>query len=48
MDTNKGKELIEKWEDGIDPVTVIKAELQEYITTKIYQYILYKKSNNNL
>jgi hypothetical protein len=36
MDTNEGKELIEKWEDGINPVTIIKAELQEYITTKIY------------
>ena len=36
IDTNKGKELIKKWEDSINLVTIIKAELQEYITTKIY------------
>jgi hypothetical protein len=48
MDTDEGKELIEKWEDGIDPATATKAELQEYVTTKMYQYILYKKSDDNL
>ena len=48
MDANKGKKLIKKWEDSINPVTITKAEFQEYITTKIYQYILYRKSNNNL
>jgi hypothetical protein len=48
MDTDEGKELIEKWEDGIDPVTATKAELQEYVTTKMYQYTLYKKSDDNL
>jgi hypothetical protein len=36
MDADEGKELIEKWEDGIDPVTITKAELQEYVTTKMY------------
>jgi hypothetical protein len=36
MDANEGKELIKKWEDGIDPATAMKAELQEYMTTKIY------------
>jgi hypothetical protein len=36
MDADEGKELIEKWENGIDPATAIKAELQEYITTKMY------------
>jgi hypothetical protein len=48
MDADEGKELIEKWEDGIDPATATKAELQEYVTTKMYQYTLHKKSDNNL
>jgi hypothetical protein len=36
MDNKKGKKLIEKWEDRIDTNNTIKADLWEYLNTKLY------------
>jgi hypothetical protein len=36
MDGDEGKELIEKWEDGIDTVNATKKDLREYLNTKLY------------
>jgi hypothetical protein len=36
MDKDEWKEKIKKWENGINPVTAIKEDLQEYLDTKLY------------
>jgi hypothetical protein len=48
MDNEKGKELFEKWEDGIDTNNATKVDLREYLNTKLYQYTLYRISDENL
>jgi len=40
--------LIKKWEDGIDPTNATKTELQEYLTTKLFQYTMNRTTDDNL
>ena len=48
MDEDEQKEKIKKWENGINPVTTTKEDLQEYLDTKLYQYSIDRTTNNNL
>jgi hypothetical protein len=48
MDEDEWKEKIKKWENGINPATAIKEDLQEYLDTKLYQYSIDRTTNDNL
>ena len=48
MDEDEWKEKIKKWENGINPVTTTKEDLQEYLDTKLYQYSIDRTTDDNL
>ena len=48
MENTMWRARIKRWEDGVKLGTATKEDLQEYLSTKLYQYTLNKTTDDNL